>query len=165
MHRQMMSESVDRDRSIAGSERCTWRLCTILLTLVGSALLLIGVSVVFLLPSLLPDDSRFIGASPVRLETAAPYLYAWPARLSCYCGNRCAYDCAGSDGASAVGVERSHWCGDRRALVDRIHGRRQLCHQLRLQVGAARYRGPLGARHGTLLVRGSRAAIKDGVSC
>jgi len=104
MHRQMMSESVDRDRSIAGSERCTWRLCTILLTLVGSALLLIGVSVVFLLPSLLPDDSRFIGASPVRLETAAPYLYAWPARLSCYCGNRCAYDCAGSDGVSAVGV-------------------------------------------------------------
>lgn len=93
MLRQIMWASVDQDRLIAGNERWPWRLCANLLTLFGSAVLLIGVSLVLLLPSLLSEDLRFIGASPVRLETAAPHLDAWPAHVSrviggYYCGNR-----------------------------------------------------------------------------
>jgi hypothetical protein len=77
------------------------------------------------------------------------------------CGNRCAHDYAGGNGVSvrvsaAIGatIGGLSWIG---FMVIR-----QFCHQLGLQVGASRYRGPPGARHGTLLVRGLRAAIKDG---
>jgi hypothetical protein len=48
-----------------------------LLLLFGVGLVLMGLYFIFLRPALLPEDLRFIGASPAQLETTAPHLSIW----------------------------------------------------------------------------------------
>jgi hypothetical protein len=67
------SWSSDSPKSDTGK----WSMSSILLLLFGAYLLFMGVYFVLLRPPLLPEDLRYMGASQVQLETAAPRLTAW----------------------------------------------------------------------------------------
>jgi hypothetical protein len=57
--------------------RETWPISSILLIVFGASLLAIGAYFLALRPPLLPEDLRYLGASPAQLEAAAPRLALW----------------------------------------------------------------------------------------
>ena len=59
------------------SERKSWPLSSIILTVAGLALLGTGLYFILLRPSLLPEDMRYMGLSAAQLDIVRPQLGAW----------------------------------------------------------------------------------------
>jgi hypothetical protein len=59
----------------------TWPVSSILLVAFGVALLVMGFYFMFLRPTLLPEDLRYMGVSATQLSAAVPRLAAWLNRV------------------------------------------------------------------------------------